>query len=143
MGGGGGVGRHHVHPDIQGNLLKSHCCSFFHSFYGDIIQMDSKICIQWNKSVRKIVDLPNNTHWWILGPLLNQPHISHQLYIRDVKFIYRLLNCHKCIVKECLTADINNSNTIIGYKLAVIRSRFGINVIDTRYDVCLHNIIDT
>ena len=75
--------------------------------------------------------------------MLNQPHISHQLYIRDVKFIYRLLNCHNCIVKECLTAGINNSNTIIGYKLALIRSRFGINVIDSGYDVCLHNIIGT
>ena len=88
-------------------------------------------------------ELPNNTHRWILGPLLNQPHISHQLYIRDVKFIYRLLNCHNCIVKECLTVGINNSNTSIGYKLAFIRSRFGINVIDTRYDVCSHNIIGT
>ena len=79
-----------------------------------------KICIQWNKSVRKMFELPNNTHRWNLGPLLNQPQISHQLYIRDVKFIYRLLNCHNCIVKECLTAGINNSNTIIGYKLAFI-----------------------
>ena len=26
---------------------------------------------------------------------------------------------------------------------AFIRSRFGINVIDTGYDVCLHNIIGT
>ena len=84
-----------------------------------------------------------NPQRWILGPLLNQPHFSHQFYIRDVKFIYRLLNCHNCIVKECLTVGINNSNTIIGYKLAFIRSRFGFNVIDTRYDVCLHNIIGT
>ena len=76
--------------------------------------------MQWNKSVRKIFQLPNNTHMWILGPLLNQPHINHQLYIIDVKFIYRLLNCHDCIVKECLTVGINNSNTIIGYKLAFI-----------------------
>ena len=88
------------------------------------------------------VERPNNTHRWILGPLLNQPHISHQLYNRDVKFIYRLLNCHNCIVKECLTG-INISNTIIGYRLAFIRYRFGINVIDTGYDVCLHNIIGT
>ena len=43
----------------------------------------------------------------------------------------------------CLTVGINNSNTIIGYKLAFIRSRFGINVIDTGYYVCLHNIIGT
>ena len=35
-------------------------------------------------------------------------------------FIYRLLNCHNCIVKECLTVGINNYNTIIGYKLAFI-----------------------
>ena len=55
----------------------------------------------------------------------------------------RLLNCHNSIVKECLTVGINNSNTIIGYKLAFIRSRFGFNVIDTGYDVCLHNIIGT
>ena len=48
-------------------------------------------------------------------------------------FIYRLLNCHNCIVKECLTVGINNSNTIIGYKLAFIRSRFGINALDTGY----------
>ena len=45
---------------------------------------------------------------------------SHQLYITDVKFIYRLLNCHNCIVTECLTVGINNSNIIIGYKLAFI-----------------------
>ena len=44
---------------------------------------------------------------------------------------------------QCLTAGINNSNTIIGYKLAFIRFRFGINVINTGYDVCLHNIIGT
>ena len=64
-----------------------------------------------DKSVRIFLEFPNNTHRWILGPLINQPHISYQLYIRD---------CHNCIVKECLTAGINNSNTIIGYKLVFI-----------------------
>ena len=38
---------------------------------------------------------------------------------------------------------IQNSNTIICYKLAFIRSRFGINVGDTGYDGCLHNVIGT
>ena len=42
-----------------------------------------------------------------------------------------------------LNVSINNSNTIIVHKLAFIRSRFGINVIDTGYIVCLHNIIGT
>ena len=44
-------------------------------------------------------------------------------------------HCHNCIVKECLTVGINPSNTIIGYKFAFILSRFGINVINTTYDV--------
>ena len=78
---------------IKGNLMKSHCCSFFPSFLWRYNSDGfNKICIQWNKSVRNFFELPNNTHRWILGPLLNQPHISHQLYIRDVKCIYRLLN---------------------------------------------------
>ena len=63
--------------------------------------------------------------------MLNPPHISHQLCIRDGKFIHKVLNCHNCIVKECLTGGINNSNEIIGYMLAFIQSIFGFNVIDT------------
>ena len=43
----------------------------------------------------------------------------------------------------CWTVGINNCITIIGYKLAFIRSRFGLNVIYTGYDICLHNIIGT
>ena len=39
------------------------------------------MCIKWNKSVRKIVELPNNSHRSILGPLPNQPQISYQLFI--------------------------------------------------------------
>ena len=59
------------------------------------------------------------------------------------KFIYRLLNCHNCIVKECLTVGINHYNASIGYKLDFILSRFGIHIIDTGFDVCLHDVIGT
>ena len=38
---------------------------------------------------------------------------------------------------------MNDFNTIIGYKLAFIQSRFGINVIDAAYDVCLHQVTGT
>ena len=50
----------HLQPDIQGNFMKSHCCSLKKSF---LWQYNSdgfkKICIQWNKSVRKYFELPN------------------------------------------------------------------------------------
>ena len=104
--------------------------------------MDSKKYVyNVNKISKKFFwSFLTNTHRWILEPLLNQPHISHQLYIRDVKFIYRLLNCHNCIDKECLNVGINNSNTIIGYKLAFIRSRFGINVIYIYIYLFVHEV---
>ena len=53
----------------------------------------NKCCTQWNTSVRNIFYLPHNTHRWLLDPLLNQPHISHQFYIRDIKFLHGMLHC--------------------------------------------------
>ena len=93
--------------------LKSHCCKKIILLWRYTSDGFQKICIQWNKSVRYIFEHPNNTNRWVLGPLLNQPHISHQLFIRDVKFVYKLIDCHNCIVKECITVGINNSNTIL------------------------------
>ena len=39
-----------------------------------------KMCITWNKAVRKMYSLPYHTHRWILGPLTNQRHIKYQLF---------------------------------------------------------------
>ena len=44
---------------------------------------------------------------------------------------------------KCLTVGINNSNSIIVYKLVFIISRFVINVVDTEYNVSLQNVIGT
>ena len=62
-------------------------------------------------------------------------------YILDMLFID--FYCHNCVVLEWLTVDINNSDTIIDYKLIFNRSRFCINIITTGYNVCLHNGIAT
>ena len=59
----------------------------------------------------------NNAHRWLLGPLLNQPHISHQFYIRDIKFLHRMLHCNISIVNQCIMHASHDANTLIGYKL--------------------------
>ena len=46
--------------------------------------------------------LPHNAHHCLLGPLLNQPHISHEFYIRDIKFLHRMLHCNNSIVNQCI-----------------------------------------
>ena len=93
-----------------------------HNTYDFLWQYNSrgfeKMCITWNKVVRKMYSLPYHTHRWILGPLTNQRHIKYQLFARD----FKLLHSIKCqisnsIVRECLSYALSNSNTVIGYKL--------------------------
>ena len=45
------------------------------------------VCIYWNKAVRRIVNVPYTTHTCMLGPILNQTHISTQL-IKDAFGFY-------------------------------------------------------
>ena len=97
----------------------------------------NKCCTQWNKSVRNIFYFPHNDHRWLLGPLLNQPHISHQFYIRDIKFLHRMLHCNNSIVNQCIMHASHDANTLIGYKLSFFRSKFGYNLYDLSLSQCL------
>ena len=109
-----------MQPDVLYRLFKSYCCSFYWSF---LWQYNSKgfekMCITWNRAVRKMYALPCNTHRWILGPLTSQRHIKYQLFARDIKLLpsikYEISNS---IVSECLSCALSDSNTDIGYKLA-------------------------
>ena len=127
-----------IQPDIFSNLFKSYCCSFHGSFLWKYSSNGfNKCCTQWNKSVRNIFYLPHNAHRWLLGPLLNQPHISHQFYIRDIKFLHRMLHCNNSIVNQCIMHSSHDANTLIGYKLLFFRSKFGYNFYDLSLSQCL------
>ena len=127
-----------LQPDILSNLFKSYCCSFHGSFLWKY-NSDGfiKCCTQWNKSIRKIFSLPYNTHRWLLGPLVKQCHIRYQLYLRDIKFVYRLLCCDNSIIQTCINNASKNANTLIGYKLSFFRSMFGINIFGNSLQYCL------
>ena len=87
--------------------------------------------------VRNIFYLPHNAYRWLLGPLLNQPHVSHQFYIRDIKFLHRVLHCNNSIVNQCIMHASHDANTLIGYKLSFFRSKFGYNLYDISLSQCL------
>ena len=66
----------HLHSKVLCRLFKSYCCSFYGSFLWQYYSKGfEKICITWNKAVRKMYSLPYDTHRWILGPLTNQRNI--------------------------------------------------------------------
>ena len=122
----------HLQPNVLSRLFKSYCCSFYGSF---LWQYNSrgfeKMCITWNKAVRKMHSLPYHTHRWILGPLTNQRHIKYQLYARDIKLLHSIkCQISNSIVRECLSCALSNSNTVIGYKLAFYRENFNISILE-------------
>ena len=87
-------------------LFKSHCCSYYGSQLWNVTSCGFKACCtQWNKAVRHIKGLHYRTHTWILGPVTNQYHISVQLFIKSLKFIYTV----------CLTVMIQLYHTLAKY----------------------------
>ena len=74
------------------NLFKSYCSKF----YGSILWMFcskgfDKICKSWNLAIRILLKPPYNAHTIYLSPLINQLHLSKQLYIRNFCFFYGML----------------------------------------------------
>lgn len=129
----------YLQPDILGNLFKTYCCSYYGSFLWQYNSAGfTKYCTEWNKAVRQIYSLPYNSHRWLLGPLLDQSHIKFQLYVRDIKLLYKMYYCvNNKIVKQCLNNAIHNSNTVIGYKLAYFREEFDVELFICDINTCL------
>ena len=50
-----------------------------------------KICKSWNVAIRTLLKLPYNALTIYLGPLINQLHLSKQLYIRNFRFFMACL----------------------------------------------------
>ena len=59
---------------------------------------------------------------------MSQYNISNQFLMRDIKFVYNMLNCRNAIIRKCIPNASDNSNSLIGYKLAYFRSVFSIYI---------------
>ena len=115
-----------------------------------------KICKSWNVAIRTLLKLPYNAHTIYLGPLINQLHLSKQLYIRNFRFLWHASRSDNCIVKSCMNNAKYSSNSCIGYKLSFFRNHFyldmesdlklsvarlSVNRLDLTQQVTLDNIL--
>ena len=117
----------HLQPHIVINLFKTYCCSFFGSSTWRLNSAGFKSCTTaWNVGVRRLLNLPNTTHTWLLGPLLDSVHMTYKLYIRDLKFIYCMKNNDNDLVSSCFEYVSNNANSILGNKIAYFRENYRI-----------------
>ena len=66
-------------------------------------------------------------HTFFLGPLLQPPHVSEQLYIRSAQILYNMYNSCNSIVQTCFMNSLYNSNLVIGSNIAYFRAKYRIN----------------
>ena len=62
----------------------------------------------------------------MLGPLLDSVHMTYELYIRDLKYIYCMKNIDNGLVSSCFEYVSNNANSILGNKIAYSREKYRI-----------------
>ena len=96
---------------------------------GDLdLYISNNIYTTWNITVRKICNLPYTTHRWILGPLMNQPHIGYQLQKRCIRFLHIMKTSQNKIVLTCYRNAVRNVNTLIGHNIAFLRNTLGTDI---------------
>ena len=80
----------------------------------------------WNVGIRRLLNLPNTIHTWMLGPLLDSVHLTYKLYIRDLKFIYCMKNNDNDLVSSCFEYVSNNANSMLENKIGYFREKYRI-----------------
>ena len=114
----------HLRPHILINLFKTYCCFVFGSSTWRLNSAGFKSCTTaWNVGVRRLLNLLNTTHTWLLGPLLDSVHVTYKLYIRDLKFIYCMKNNDTDLVSSCFEYVSNNANSILGNEIKYFREK--------------------
>lgn len=132
----------HLCSQSLAQLFKSFCTSFYGSclWNYDSIEL-KKIITCWNISIRKLFKLKPTTHSYLLGPLLSQPSLVEQFYIRDVRFLYSLYNSSNHIVNACYTYGSDNDYSFIGRKINFLRYKYNFCVSCSNIKSSLHSII--
>ena len=85
-------------------------CHISNTYMGALLYADD-ITLFRNKAIRKIFSLPYQSHRWLLGPLIVQYHKSNQLIRRDIKCVYRMINCPNAIIRQCILNAYYKANS--------------------------------
>ena len=80
-----------------------------------------------NKGVRRILNLPHDTHTCLLGPLLKQNHIKKLFTVRTLRFLFCMLKSYNGNVEVCTLIALSNANSPLGSNLCILRSKYEIN----------------
>jgi hypothetical protein len=83
-------------PITKLRLMKSYCTSFYGSVLWDLAHPSVEdVCIVWRKGLRRVWDLPHNSHSVLLPPLCTMLPLFDELCCRCAGFI------NNCVNSDC------------------------------------------
>ena len=98
--------------EIKYSLMKSFCMSLYGSVLWDFDNdYVNRFFVTWRKSVRKLLNLPYQTHSRYLNHLVNDLNIETQLHKRFLNFLDKLNNSSNNILSLCGKLALSGSNS--------------------------------
>jgi len=120
-----------VQSEILCRLFRNFCCSFYGSQLWDLQSSGfHSCCVQWNKAVRRLLRLPYRTHTWLLGPLIEQPHIRTQLAVKTLRFVDRMINSPNNVISVIGNIAKRCALSPIGKNIAYLKYKYNIHLCD-------------
>ena len=120
-------------PIIKLSLLKSYCSSFYGCVLWDLSHSCiNDFCVIWRKGLRRVWDLPHNTHSNLLSPLCGSLPLMDEISCRNAQFIGNCLKSDCEIVNFIARRGVYFSRMLspIGRNAQFCSSRFSIPLND-------------
>ena len=120
------------HSSVKNKLFIQYCTSFYGSQIWPIYKKDinNKISIRWRMALRKIWNVPYNTHCDILPLLSSQVPIDIQLKCRFLKFYRSLLESDNKLIRYMCTFMTFSSNSVMGNNLNQILYDLDVDILE-------------
>ena len=117
---------------VKNKLFVQYCTSFYGSQIWPIYKKDviNKISIRWRMALRRIWNLPYNTHCDILPLISSQAPIEIQLKCRFVKFYRSLLESENNLIRYMSKLMTFSSNSVMGNNLNRILYDLDVDILE-------------
>ena len=125
--------------DVRSYLFNTYCTSF----YGcPLWKLDGKhierFFVAWRKCIRKIWNVPPNTHGYLLEHLCHKQNINVQLLSRFLSFYHKVVNSNNSYVSLCAELCIHSNTNAAGN----VRSLFSkLNIDPKTFKQCTLNVL--
>jgi len=87
-------------PAVKIKLMRSYCSDFYGSVLWDMsLSTVESVCIAWRKDLRRVWDLPFQTHSRLIAPICDLLPIRDELLLRCVNFINKCMSSENSVVR--------------------------------------------